>query len=40
MRGIYAKKDIKKGETVLYVKDDIIISLDKAKASPIGKEMC
>ena len=37
MRGVYAKQDIKKGETVLFVKDEIIISLEKAKASPIGK---
>ena len=39
MRGIFAKEQIKKGETVLFVKDDIIISLDKAKNSPIGKEL-
>ena len=38
-RGVHAARDIKKGETILYVPKHQIISLEMAMASPIGKKM-
>lgn len=35
-RGVHAAKDIKKGETILYVPKHEIITLEMAFASPIG----
>ena len=39
MRGIFATKDIPKGETLLFVPDHLIMSLDKSKKSAIGSLM-
>ena len=36
-RGVHAAKDIKKGETILYVPKEQIITLEMAFASPVGK---
>ena len=38
-RGVNAARDIKKGETILYVPKKQIITLEMAMASPIGKKM-
>jgi len=38
-RGVHAAKDIKKGETILYVPKNEIITLEMAFASPIGAQM-
>ena len=38
-RGVHAAKDIKKGETILFVPKHQIITLELAFASPIGKKM-
>ena len=38
-RGVHAARDIKRGETILYVPKDQIISLEMAFASPVGKRM-
>lgn len=38
-RGVHAARDIKKGETILYVPRKEIITLEMAIASPIGKLM-
>ena len=35
-RGVHAAKDIKKGETILYVPKEQIITLEMAFASPVG----
>ena len=40
MRGIFANQDIAKGETLLFVKIDQIITLNRAKRSPIGRLIC
>jgi len=31
MRGMFAKRDIKKGETMLFVPDHLVLSLEKSK---------
>lgn len=38
-RGVHAARDIKKGETILFVPKKEIITLEMAFASPIGKLM-
>jgi len=38
-RGVHAARNIKKGETILYVPKDKIITLEMAFASPVGKKM-
>jgi histone-lysine N-methyltransferase SETD3 len=38
-RGVHAARDIKKGETILYVPKEQIITLEMAYASPVGKKM-
>lgn len=38
-RGVHAARNIKKGETILYVPKDQIITLEMAFASPVGKKM-
>lgn len=38
-RGVHAARDIKKGETILYVPKEQIITLEMAIASPIGSKM-
>lgn len=38
-RGVHAARDIKKGETILYVPKHQIITLEMAISSPIGKKM-
>ena len=38
-RGVHAARDIKKGETILYIPKEQIISLEMAFASPVGKKM-
>ena len=38
-RGVYALKDIKKGEEMLFVPDHLILSLEKSKESRLGKQM-
>ncbi len=38
-RGVHAARDIKKGETILYVPLNQIITLEMAIASPIGAKM-
>ena len=38
-RGVHASKDIKKGETILYIPKHQIITLEMAFASPVGKKM-
>ena len=38
-RGVHAARDIKKGETILYVPKHQIITLEMAMASPVGKKM-
>ena len=39
MRGVFAKEDIMKGEKILFVPDNLILSLEKGKESPLGKLM-
>jgi histone-lysine N-methyltransferase SETD3 len=36
---VHAARDIKKGETILYIPKEQIISLEMAFASPVGKKM-
>lgn len=38
-RGVHAARDIKKGETILFVPKEQIITLEMAFASPVGKKM-
>lgn len=38
-RGVHAARDIKKGETILYVPKHQIITLEMAMTSPVGKKM-
>jgi hypothetical protein len=38
-RGVHAARDIKKGETLLYVPKEQIITLEMATSSPIGAKM-
>ena len=38
-RGVHAARDIKKGETILYVPLSEIITLEMAMTSPIGSLM-
>jgi histone-lysine N-methyltransferase SETD3 len=38
-RGVHAARDIKKGEIILYVPKEQIITLEMAIGSPIGKKM-
>ena len=38
-RGVHAARDIKTGETILYIPKEQIISLEMAFASPVGKKM-
>ena len=38
-RGVHAARDVKKGETILYVPRKEIITLEMAMESPIGKLM-
>ena len=38
-RGVHAARDIKKGETILFVPKEQIITLEMAFASPVGKLM-
>ncbi len=38
-RGVHAARDIKKGEIILYVPKPLIITLEMAIGSPIGKKM-
>ena len=38
-RGVHASRSIKKGETILYVPKDEIITLEMAQESPIGAQM-
>jgi hypothetical protein len=38
-RGVHAARDIKKGETILHVPKKLIITLEMAMNSPIGKLM-
>ena len=38
-RGVHASRDIKKGETILYVPKNEIITLEMAMESPIGALM-
>lgn len=39
MRGMYAVNDIKKGENFLYVPDKLLLSLQRALDTPLGKRM-
>ena len=39
MRGMYATSDIKKDETIMFIPDHIILSLEKGIASPLGQLM-
>lgn len=39
MRGMYAVKDIKKGETMLFVPDHLLLSLQRGLGTPLGKIM-
>lgn len=38
-RGVHASRDIKKGETILYVPKNELITLEMAIESPIGAKM-
>ena len=38
-RGVHAARDIKKGEIILYVPKPLIITLEMAIGSPVGKRM-
>jgi len=35
-RGVHAARNIRRGETILYVPKDQLLTLDMAMASPIG----
>ena len=37
MRGMYAKKDLKKDEMLLFVPEHLVVTLDKAESTPMGK---
>ena len=39
MRGLYAFEDVKKGETMIYVPDKLIHTLEKGLESPFGKKL-
>lgn len=39
MRGMFAKRDLKKGEIFLYIPDHLIMSLEKGKETELGKLM-
>ena len=39
MRGVFAAKDFKEGDTLVYVPDHLVVTLQKAKESPYGKIM-
>lgn len=39
MRGMFATKDVKKGEILLFVPDHLVMSLEKGKLSTLGKIM-
>ena len=39
MRGVFAKCDIKKDEILLFIPEKIIISLEKARNTPIGLKL-
>ena len=39
MRGIFAKVDIKAGETLLFVPEKVVVTIDKAISTPFGKEI-
>ena len=39
MRGMFAARDIKKGETLLFVPNHLILSVDKSFQSEIGQIM-
>lgn len=39
MRGVYAKVDIKDGEILLFVPDNLVFTPEKAKKSPLGIKM-
>ena len=39
MRGIFAKRDIKKGETLVFIPNDLVMSLDDSKKSEFGALM-
>jgi hypothetical protein len=38
-RGVHAAKNIKKGETILHVPKEQIITLEMAMNSPVGRKM-
>ena len=38
-RGVHAARDIRKGETILYVPKEQIITLEMAIGSPVGSKM-
>ena len=38
-RGVHAARDIKQGETILYIPKEQIITLEMAFASPVGSKM-
>ena len=38
-RGVHAARDIRKGETILYIPKEQIITLEMAIASPVGSKM-
>lgn len=39
MRGMFAKEDIKKGETLLFVPDPLLLSIERGLDTPLGKPM-
>ena len=39
MRGIFAKVDIKEGETLLFVPEKVVVTIDKGISTPFGKEI-
>ena len=39
MRGMFASRDVKKGEILLFVSDHLVLSLEKGKESHLGKIM-
>ena len=39
MRGMYAVEAVKKGETLLYVPDHLLLSLQRGLNTPLGKIM-
>ena len=38
-RGVHAARDIKKGETILFVPKSLILTFEKARTTPIAKKM-